>query len=255
MIDLRGNLVNTVLYNGNASTIPIILRLSRNPLRLSASLVKVTKTFIIGDGSSLTISDDYGAIPFRLFGISGNPSDIYTLCFIPCLSEIERFVSNHDEGVDIPLCFVMSSFFIAVFGSLLYFIKTNDTDWRKHNKYLQKLDYDRGKLLSMMSKFSIHQDEGLFRIKPVSPKPKTNYRHKLGNRMGNISESLSLTSKSRMESSPNRLSVSYTRLRNQGQIRNVIERFFKQQTKTRVWSPPTQARQHPRCCLIVVNKI
>lgn len=227
VIDLRGNLINTVLYNGNASTIPIILRLSRNPLRLSESLVKLKKTFIIGDGSSLSISDDYGAIPFRQFGISGNPSDIYTHCFIPYLSDIERFVSNHDEGVDIPLCFVMSSFFIAVFGSLLYFIKTNDTDWRKHNQYLQKLDYDRGKVLNMLSKCSIHPDEGLFRIKPVSPKPKTNYRHKLGNRMGNISESLSLTSKSRMESSPNRLSVSYTRLRNQGQIRNVIVRFFR----------------------------
>ena len=57
---------------------------------------------------------------------------------------MERYVSNHDEGVDIPLCFVMSTFFIAVFGSLLYFIKTNDTDWRKHNQYLQKLDFDRG---------------------------------------------------------------------------------------------------------------
>ena len=72
--------------------------------------------------------------------------------YYPCAasekkSEIERFVSNHDEGVDIPLCFVMSSFFIAVFGSLLYFIKTNDTDWRKHNQYLQKLDYDRGRIL------------------------------------------------------------------------------------------------------------
>ena len=75
VIDLRGNLINTVLYNGNASTIPIILRLSRNPLRLSESLVKLKKTFIIGDGSSLSISDDYGAIPFRQFGISGNPSD------------------------------------------------------------------------------------------------------------------------------------------------------------------------------------
>ena len=67
VIDLRSNLIKSILYNGMEPTIPITLRLSRNPLRLSESLAKVKKTFIIDDGNSITISDDYGTIPFRFW--------------------------------------------------------------------------------------------------------------------------------------------------------------------------------------------
>ena len=169
-------------------------------------IAEIKKTFTIGDESSITIFDEYGTIPFE---------------------DIDRFVSNHDEGVDIPLCFVMSGFFIALFGSLLYFIKTNETDWRKHNQYLQKLDFDKGTKRIGYNRSNI-SDEGLFRMKipddrsTRSPTTKSLYKHKLNNRMGNISESLSLTSRSRFEPTPNRLSVSYTRLRSQGQMRSVV---------------------------------
>jgi len=116
-IDLRGNDIAEIHYSGDQIVIPILLRISKNPLSLSYSLSKIRQVFLV-DTENIQISDGVGQIPIR---------------------EVSKYLDGHIDSVDIPLCLVMSSFFLCICGSLIFFIKVNDYDWRKHNLYLQKL--------------------------------------------------------------------------------------------------------------------
>ena len=84
-IDLRGNAIAEVHYSGDQIVIPILIRISKNPLSLSYSLSRIRQIFLV-DTENIQISDGVGQIPIR---------------------EVSRYLDGHIDSVDIPLCLVM----------------------------------------------------------------------------------------------------------------------------------------------------
>ena len=82
---MRGNDIAEIQYSGDQIVIPILIRISKNPLSLAYSLSKIRQVFLV-DTENIQISDGVGQIPIR---------------------EVSKYLDGHIDSVDIPLCLVM----------------------------------------------------------------------------------------------------------------------------------------------------